>query len=54
MLYVKQSPDTCGKRPFAAGIDETPFSSIVFNSAPLTNRVTTTLPNGSTASTWPA
>src|SRR5262245_60770569 len=46
-------PDTCGKRPWAAGISDTPFSSIVFNSAPLTFRVTTILPNGNTASTLP-
>ena len=48
---MKQSPETCGKRPLAAGIDETPFSSIVFNSAPFTIPVTTMLPNGSTPST---
>ncbi len=53
MSYVKHRPDTCGKRPFAAGICETPFSSIVFSSAPLTSSVTTKFPNGSTASTWP-
>jgi hypothetical protein len=51
--YVKQRPDTCGKRPFAAGIAETPFSRNCLSSAPLTCTVTTTLPNGSTASTWP-
>src|SRR3970040_2388065 len=51
--YVKQSPDTCGKRPFAAGISDTPFSSIVLSSAPFTCSVTTTFPNGSTVSTWP-
>src|SRR6266545_6741582 len=53
MSYVKQSPETCGKRPSTAGIRETPFSSIVFSSAPLTVNVTTTFPNGSTVSTWP-
>ena len=51
MSYVKQSPETCGKRPLAAGIWETPFSSIVFSSAPFTVNVTTMFPNGSTAST---
>ena len=50
---MKQRPDTCGNRPFTAGIAETPFSSIVFSSAPLTGSVTTMLPNGSTPSTWP-
>src|SRR5438876_12011563 len=53
MSYVKQSPDTCGKRPAIAGICETPFSSIVLSSAPFTVTVTTMLPNGSTVSTWP-
>ncbi len=53
MLYVKQSPETCAKRPFAAGIDDTPFSSIVFSSAPFTDIVTTMFPNGSTAKFWP-
>ena len=33
--YRKQRPDTCGKRPFALGIAETPFSRYVFSSAPL-------------------
>ena len=51
--YVKQKPDTCGKRPSIPGIFETPFSSIVFSSAPFTCKVVTTLPNGSTASTCP-
>src|ERR687895_2330713 len=53
MSYVKHRPDTCGKRPFAAGICETPFSSIVFSSAPFTGSVATTFPNGSTARTCP-
>src|SRR5262245_31493278 len=53
MSYVKQRPDTCGKRPSTAGIRETPFSSIVFSSAPLTDIVTTMFPNGSTPSDWP-
>ena len=34
--YVKHSPDTCGEPAIHAGIRETPFSSIVFSSAPLT------------------
>src|ERR1044072_3473084 len=53
MSYVKQRPDTCGKRPSTAGIRETPFSSIVFSSAPFTPRVATMVPNGSTASDCP-
>ena len=58
-LYVKHSPDTCGNRPCADGapfpptLAETPFSSICLSSAPLTDSVTTMLPNGSTASDWP-
>src|SRR5690242_20090319 len=54
MSYVKQSPDTCGNRPCADGISETPFSRNVFSSAPpwIVN-VNARLPNGSTASTWP-
>ena len=32
---------------------DTPFSSIVFSSAPLTLSVTTMFPNGSTVSDWP-
>src|SRR5687767_4874227 len=51
--YVKHSPETCGKRPSTAGIAETPFSSTVLSSAPLTSSVTTTFPNGSTVRTWP-
>ena len=35
------------------GILETPFSSMVFSSAPFTFSVTTTFPNGKTPSTWP-
>ena len=50
---MKHRPETCGKRPLAAGIEETPFSRKVFSSAPLMLTVNTTLPNGSTASTWP-
>ena len=50
---MKQRPETCGKRPLAAGIDETPFSRNVFSSAPLMVTVKTTLPNGRTARTWP-
>src|SRR5712691_8772764 len=53
MSYVKQRPETCGNRPAIAGICETPFSSIVFSSAPLTVSVSTMFPNGSTVSTWP-
>src|SRR5712691_4532100 len=53
MSYVKQRPDTCGSRPATAGICETPFSSIVFSSAPFTVSVTTTFQNGRTVSTWP-
>src|SRR5512143_1087053 len=34
-------------------MSDTPFSSIVFSSAPLTLSVTTTLPNGNTVNTWP-
>src|SRR5215208_2373406 len=53
MLNEKQRPDTCGNLPLAPGIELTPFSSIVFSSAPFTSSVATTLPNGSTASTCP-
>src|SRR5204862_6325865 len=53
MSYVKQRPETCGKRPATPGICDTPVSSIVFSSAPLTVRVTTMFPNGSSVSTWP-
>ena len=53
MSYVKQRPETCGKRPLAPGMTETPFSSIVFSSAPLTESVTTMLPKGSTENTEP-
>ena len=53
MLYVKHRPETCGKRPLAPGIEETPFSSIAFSSAPLISTVATTLPNGRTARIWP-
>ncbi len=53
MSYVKQSPDTCGNRPSTLGILDTPFSSIVFSSAPFTCSVTTMFPKGSTPSTWP-
>src|SRR5213596_4044390 len=53
MSYVKQRPETCGKRPATPGICDTPFSSIVFSSAPLTVNVTTMFPNGSSVSTWP-
>src|SRR5215218_7261872 len=53
MSYVKQSPDTCGKRPSAPGILETPFSSAAFSSRPVMVAVVTMLPNGSTASTCP-
>src|SRR5919106_3951448 len=51
--YVKQRPDTCGKRPLAPGIAETPFSRNDLTSAPLTISVTDTFPNGSTPSTEP-
>jgi hypothetical protein len=51
MSYVKQRPETWGKRPLAPGMAETPFSNIVFNSAPLAANVTTTLPKGKTANT---
>src|SRR5918995_1580565 len=51
--YVKQRPETCGNRPFAPGIAETPFSRNDLSSAPLTLTVFTTFPNGSTAFTWP-
>src|SRR5262245_37799605 len=47
--YVKQRPDTCGKRPIAAGMPDTPFSRYVFNSAPEMLTVNTRFPNGSTA-----
>jgi hypothetical protein len=50
---VKHRPDTWGNRPSTAGIRETPFSSIVFSSAPLTCSVTTILPNGSTPNAEP-
>src|SRR5262245_52493078 len=53
MLYVKHRPDTCGNRPLALGIEETPFSSMAFNVVPETPAVTTVLPNGSTVNTWP-
>ena len=53
MSYVKHRPDTCGNRPFAPGICDTPFSRNALSSAPLIVTVATTLPNGSTASTWP-
>src|SRR6266540_42130 len=53
MSYVKHIPETSGKRPATAGIVETPFSSIVLSSAPVSWRVTTTLPNGRTVRTWP-
>src|SRR5262245_30158948 len=53
MSYVKHSPDTCGNRPSTAGMRDTPFSSMDFSSAPLTDSVTTMFPNGSTASDWP-
>src|SRR5262245_39157548 len=53
MSYVKQSPDTCGKRPSTAGIRETPFSSIDFSSSPFTESVTTMFPNGSRVSDCP-
>src|SRR5918995_5465997 len=51
--YVKQRPETCGKRPLAPGMADTPFSRNASISAPLTEVVETTFPNGSTASTWP-
>src|SRR5918996_2806683 len=50
---MKHNPDTCGKRPFAVGIADTPFSSMVFNSAPLTVTPTVKFPNGSTLTTVP-
>ena len=53
MSYEKQRPETCGKRPSPSGMEETPFSSRAFNSAPLTARVTAALLNGNTASTCP-
>ena len=34
VIQVKQRPDACGNRPLAPGIGDTPFSSIVFSSAP--------------------
>src|SRR6266850_1925895 len=51
--YVKQSPDTCGKRPSTPGIREIPFSRNAFTSAPVTVNVTDTFPNGSTPRTDP-
>src|SRR2546427_11509477 len=53
MSYVKHRPLTSGNRPATPGICETPFSSMVLSSAPFTVSVVTTLPNGSTVSTWP-
>ena len=53
MSYVNQRPDTCANRPFAAGIEDTPFSRYVFSSAPVMLTVNATLPNGSTPSTEP-
>src|SRR5262245_13255609 len=57
---VKQSPETCGKRPCAEGpsvvastLRDTPFSSICFNSGPVTVIVTTMFPNGSRVSDCP-
>src|SRR5918996_4167518 len=53
MLYVKHRPETCANRPLAPGICETPFSRNALSWAPVIVTVDTTLPNGSTASTWP-
>src|SRR5207249_2602366 len=53
MSYVKHRPLTSGNRPATPGICETPFSSMVLSSEPFTVSVVTTLPNGSTVSTWP-
>src|SRR5262245_53188109 len=53
MSYVKQSPDTCGKRPSAFGIRETPFSSICLSWGPVTVALTAKLPNGRTEITCP-
>src|ERR671918_668420 len=51
--YVKHRPDTCGNRPLAAGIVETPFSRNALISVPVTVPVTETFWNGSTPSTEP-
>src|SRR2546427_11968678 len=53
MSYVKQSPETCGKRPAIAGICETPFSRNCFSSEPVMVTVALTFPKGSTVRTWP-
>ncbi len=39
-------PEIWGKRPFPLGIEETPCSSIVFNTAPVNENVTATFPKG--------
>src|SRR5687768_9632675 len=49
MLYVKQRPETCAKRPFAPGIDETPCSRNALTSAPVSVVVVLTFPKRSTA-----
>ena len=45
------SPETCGKRPLAAGSIESPFSIARRSAAPLISSVTARLPNGSSFKT---